>query len=105
MLYIFALYSEVSLDVFFFLEFQYQVLTRLTVLRMVQQQHGDLITAFTTRYSRDKLQRLQEEEPVMKGPFNSYDELKHFDAKLSGSTRERFVSTRLVLPLVKVNLV
>ncbi|XP_077550914.1 uncharacterized protein LOC144164277 isoform X2 [Haemaphysalis longicornis] len=70
-------------------EFQYQVLTRLTLLRMVQQQHGELLMSLTERMSR---RHQPSKEPAMpRSPFRDYESLKRFDTTLTGPKKEALI--------------
>lgn len=75
--------------VLFFPEFQYQVLTRLTLLRMVQQQHGELLMSLTERMSRRH--QPSKEPAVPRSPFRDYESLKRFDTTLTGPKKEALV--------------
>ncbi|XP_037561639.2 uncharacterized protein LOC119440843 [Dermacentor silvarum] len=69
-------------------EFQREVLTRLSVLRIVQQQQGELLTALTTRCT---VKQSDNAPQVVVGQFDSYDELKKFDQTLTGPVKEAVV--------------
>ncbi|KAL1436886.1 hypothetical protein MTO96_049282 [Rhipicephalus appendiculatus] len=69
-------------------EFQREVLTRLSVLRIVQQQHGELLTALTTRHT---MKDTDKGPAVIVGRFDNHDELQKFDQTLTGSVREALI--------------
>lgn len=72
-------------------EFQRQVLTKLTVLRVVQQQQGHLIGALVSRFARQNMEAQARNTPLITQPFQDYDDLKRFDATLNGTRKEAFI--------------
>ncbi|XP_037558107.1 uncharacterized protein LOC119435267 [Dermacentor silvarum] len=72
-------------------EFQHQVLMKLSVLRVVQQQQGELLNALVSRFARGNMQSQAAKEPLISEPFDDYESLKRFDETLTGSRREDFI--------------
>ncbi|CAN7974709.1 unnamed protein product, partial [Ixodes persulcatus] len=61
-------------------EFQREILTRLTVLRIVQQQQGELLRALTVRQTRGEL--VENLQLLVSSPFDDVSSLKTFDSTI-----------------------
>ncbi|KAH8032709.1 hypothetical protein HPB51_001407 [Rhipicephalus microplus] len=66
-------------------EFQHEVLVRLTALRMVQKQHGELLHGLIGRFRSNAA---KENAPLVSSPFSEYESLKLFDDKLTGQMKD-----------------
>ncbi|KAL1440349.1 hypothetical protein MTO96_001176 [Rhipicephalus appendiculatus] len=72
-------------------EFQRQIWTTLAVLRVVQQQQGQLIGEVASRFAKRHMEA-NADEPLIAEPFDDYDALQQFDSTLVGTRKEVFVS-------------
>ncbi|XP_064463675.1 uncharacterized protein LOC135374669 [Ornithodoros turicata] len=70
-------------------EFQHEVLTRLTALRMVLQQQSELLTALSMKCTKDSV--ILEEGSVFKDQFDDIAALQRFDASLTEATKGSLV--------------
>ncbi|XP_037500877.2 uncharacterized protein LOC119374767 [Rhipicephalus sanguineus] len=68
--------------------FKKHVLRLLNILRFTQQHHGDLLQNLCDQSAR---QPLTSSPPLIERPFNSVDDLMHFDAKLDKEKTESLV--------------
>ncbi|KAL1441853.1 hypothetical protein MTO96_008244 [Rhipicephalus appendiculatus] len=69
-------------------EFQHEVLLKLTVLRMVQKQHGELLHGLIGRLRSNAAKG---NPALVSSPFSEYESLKQFDDKLTGQMKDIFV--------------
>ncbi|KAH7957570.1 hypothetical protein HPB52_020222 [Rhipicephalus sanguineus] len=71
-------------------EFQHEVLVKLTVLRMVKKQHGELLHGLITRLPL-RSNAAKGNAPLVSSPFSEYESLKQFDNKLTGQMKDVLV--------------
>ncbi|XP_070388706.1 uncharacterized protein [Dermacentor albipictus] len=69
-------------------DIQREVLAWLAALRIVQQQHGELLVAIESRLNK---QTTCTDTTVVSEPFNDVEDFQQFDGNLSGSAKEALV--------------
>lgn len=78
------------------LDFQRQVLRQLPILRIGQQEQGELLE-MTLAQVPDQTKRRRAFSPVLPSPFSDPHSLEQFTASLSQAQREDLVRTIIVL--------
>lgn len=69
-------------------DFQRQVLRRLEVIQLLQQQQGEQLAILTQQSRRDAPIAAR----LVSGPFHTMEELRAFDSSLVGDTKQAFVN-------------